>query len=180
MATKVIQDTIIPRIEPTAGVASTSVPIALKTGYLRITIGSTSESSGGYVSIGNNPVVTKNNYHIVSYSTDILKETLKRNTVAGITTGNTTKIIFQHNSGNPFDLNDYVTIENAPTAGINTTHNQILAHDDDSITINFNSSSIVNPNITGASVARSVKVACLTYDAGTFFNISEVVTLVSE
>ncbi len=180
MATKIIQDTVIPRIETAVGIASTSVPIALKSGYLRITIGSTSSSSGGYVSIGANPTVTKNNFHIVSYSTDIIKETMKRQVVSGVTTGSTTKITFAYNSGNPFTLDDYVTIEGAASAGINTTHKAIIALDDQSITVNYDSSSVTSPNLSGATVSRSVKVACLTDDPNTFFNISEVVTLVSE
>lgn len=180
MALKIIQDNIIPRVEPSVGIAATSVPIALKTGYLRITIGSSVDSSGGYVSIGTNPIVTKNHLHIVPYTTDVIKETMKRQTIAGIVTGTTTKIVFSENSGNPFINSDYVSIENAPTVGLNTVHNSIVSLNDSSVTINFNSSSIVSPNFSGATLAKSVKVACLTYDPGTFFNISEVVTLVSE
>lgn len=180
MATKIIQDTNIPRLTPLVGVASTSVPIALKTGYLRITIGSSSGGSGGYIAIGTNPVATQNNYHIAYYNTDILKETLKRQVISGITTGATTTLIFGNNAGNPFNIGDYVTIENAGTVGLNTTHNPIIASSDSSITINFNSSSITSPDVTGATVARSVKVSCLSYDPNTFFNIAEVVTLVSE
>lgn len=180
MAIKIIQDTVIPRIQPSVGVASTSAPIALKSGYLRVTIGSTVGSSGGYIAIGTDPIVTKNNFHVVSYNTDIIKETMKRQVVTGIVTGTTTKLIFDNNSGNPFSPTDYVTIEGAVTAGINTTHKSIVSMNDSSITINFDSSSVTSPNVQGAAVYRSVKVACLTEDAGTFFNISEVVTLVSE
>lgn len=180
MATKILQDTVIPRIEPVVGIASTSVPIALKSGYLRITIGSTNDSAGGYIAIGENPTVTKDSFHIVSYSTDIIKEPMKRQVISGIVTGTTTKLIFDHNSGNPFSLTDYVTIQGAASSGINTTHKQIISTDSSSITINFDSSSITSPDISGGTVYRSVKVACLSYDAGMFFNISEVVTLVSE
>lgn len=180
MATKVIQDTIIPRITPSAGVATTSVPIALKSGYLRITIGSTSVTAGGYVAIGTNPVVNRNSFHIVPYGTDILKETMRRQVISGIITGTTTKLLFDANVSNPFEVTDYITISGSSTVGLNTSHNAIIAMDDSSVTINFNSSSVTSPNISGASAYRSVKVACLTDDPNTFFNISEVVTLVSE
>lgn len=180
MATKIIQDTVIPRLSPPVGIASTSVPIALKSGYLRITIGSTGNSAGGYVAIGTNPVVNRNSFHIVPYGTDILKETMRRQVIAGIITGTTTKLLFDLQVSNPFEQQDYITIAGAATAGINTTHNAIISLNDSSITINFDSSSIVSPNISGASAYRSVKVACLTDDPSTFFNISEVVTLVSE
>lgn len=180
MATKILQDTVIPRIESSPGVASTSVPIALKSGYLRITIGSTAGTSGGYVSIGTNPTVTRNSFHVVPYDTEVIKEIMRRQVIVGIVTGSTTKLIFDNNSGNPFLPTDYITIEGAPTVGINTTHNSIVSMDSSSVTINFNSSSVTSPNVGGAAAYKSVKVACLTDDAGSFFNISEVVTLVSE
>lgn len=180
MATKIIQDTVIPRISPSAGVASTSVPIALKSGYLRITIGSTLTTSGGYVAIGTNPIVSRNSFHIVPYGTDIIKETMRRQVISGIVTGTTTKLLFDANISNPFEVTDYITISGAPTVGLNTSHNPIVTMDDSSVTINFDSSSITSPNISGSSAYRSVKVACLTDEANTFFNISEVVTLVSE
>lgn len=180
MATKIVQDTVIPRINTAVGIASTSVPIALKSGYLRITIGSTGSSSGGYVAIGTDPAVNRNCFHVVPYGTDIIKETMKRQVVVGVTTGTTTKFTFDTNAGNPFELTDYVTVSGAPTAGINTTHKSIVSMNDSSITINFNSSSIVSPSVYGAVLYKSVKVACLTDDPNTFFNISEVVTLVSE
>jgi hypothetical protein len=180
MATKIIQDTQIPRLAPSVGVAATSVPIALKSGYLRVTIGSTTGSSGGYIAIGTDPIANQNNYHITSYSVDIIKDTMKRQIITGITTGTTTVLSFPQNVGNPFTADDYVTIENAPTVGLNTTHRSIVSMTDSSVTINFNSSSVVSPNISGATLARSVKVSCLTYEPDTFFNIAEVVTLVSE
>jgi hypothetical protein len=180
MATRIVQDKSIPRIIPTVGVASTSVPITLKSGYLRVTIGSTIDCTGGYIEIGNNPVATQDSFHITTYETDIIKETMRRQVISGITTGVTTKLSFDNNAGNPFLIGDCVTIENAPTVGLNTTHKLIIDATDSSITIDFNSSSITSPNISGASVARSVKVSCLSYEPNTIFNISEVVTLVSE
>lgn len=179
MAVKIIQDRNIPRITPQVGIASTSVPIALKTGYLRVTIGST-VNCNGYIAIGTDPVANINNYHIQSFGNDIIKETLRRQVITGITTGTTTTLLFGNNTGNPFPDTDYITIEGAPTVGINTQHNSILSSTDSSLTINFNSSSITSPNITGAIAARSVKVSCLSYEQNTFFNISEVVTLASE
>ena len=137
-------------------------------------------SYGGYVAIGTNPTVNRNSFHVVPYGTDILKETMRRQVITGITTGTTTTISFADSVSNPFLPTDYITIDGAATAGINTTHNSIVSMTDSSVTINFNSSSITSPNIAGASAYRSVKVACLTDDTGSFFNISEVVTLVSE
>ena len=180
MAIKIIQDRNIPRLAPAVGVAATSVAIALKSGYLRVTIGSTTGSSGGYIAIGTSPVVTQDNFHITSYDSSIIKEPMKRHTIVGIATGTTTTISFGENNGHSFVPTDYVTIENAPSVGLNTSHNSIVSITDSTITINYNSSSVTSPNVTGATVSRSVKVACLTFEPDTFFNIAEVVTLVSE
>lgn len=180
MAIKIVQDTAIPRVNTTVGVASTSVPISLRTGYLRITIGSTGSGAGGYVAIGTNPVVNRNCFHVVPYGTDIIKETLRNQRIAGVTTGTTTTINFGENNGNTFASNDYVTVSGAASAGINTTHVAILSMTDNTITIAHNSSSVTSPDITGGIVSRSIKVACLTDDPSAFFNISEVVTLVAE
>jgi len=180
MATKIIQDRNIPRISPSVGIASTSIPIALSTGYLRITIGSTTGSSGGYIAIGTDPVATQDNYHITSYSIDVIKETLRKQKIAGITTGTTTILHFGENNGNTFQPTDYITITGSATAGINTVHIPIISMNDSSVTLDFNSSSITNPNIIGAVASRSVKVSCLTFEPDTFFNIAEVSQLISE
>jgi hypothetical protein len=180
MAIKIVQDVQIPRVNTAVGIASTSVPISLKTGYLRITIGSTGNNAGGYVAIGTNPTVNRNCLHIVPYGTDILKETLRNQRIVGVTTGTTTTLNFGENNGNTFASTDYVTVSGATSAGINTTHVAIVSTGVDSITIAHNSSSVTSPDISGAIASRSIKVACLTDDANTFFNISEVVTLVSE
>ena len=178
MATKIVQN--VNRISPTVSTASTSNPIALKSGYLRVTIGSTTGSSGGYIAIGTNPVATQDNFHVTSYSVDVLKESMKRQKISGITTGTTTIVTFGENAGNPFSATDYVTIEGATTSGINTTHNSIVSLDSSSVTLNFNSSSVTNVSVGAATLVKSVKVSCLTYEPDTFFNIAEVVTLVSE
>lgn len=180
MASKIIQDANIPRLSPSPGVAATSIPISLKSGYLRVTIGSTTGTSGGYINIGENPLATQNHYHITTQSIDVIKERIARQRIVGIRTGTTTTLDFGENSSNPFIDSDYVTIEGSSTVGLNTAHNPIVSKTDSTITIDFNSSSITSPNIVSAVATRSVKVSCLTYEPDTFFNISEIVTLVSE
>jgi hypothetical protein len=180
MAIKLVQDTPIPRLLPSVGVAITSIPISLKSGYLRVTIGSTTSSSGGYVAIGTDPVATQDHFHITSYSVDIIKTSMARQRIAGVTTGTTTTLTFGENNGNPFQNGEYVSIEGAPTAGLNTSHYPIISSTNSSVTIPFNSSALVNPNIENAQLYKSVKVSCLTYEPETFFNIAEVVVLVSE
>lgn len=176
MAIKIVQT--VNKITANPGVAGTSGPIALKSGYLRVSIASS--GVGCYVVTGNDPVATGNDFHIGTYTAEVLKERIARQKIVGITTGTTTTVTFDNNAGNPFLPTDYVTIENAPTAGINTTHKSIVSMTDSSVTINFNSSSIVSPNITNADLVRSVKVSAYTTDPNTGVSVAEIVSLVSE
>lgn len=176
MAVKIVQN--VNRISASPGVAATSDPIALKSGYIRVSIASS--GVGCYVAIGTNPVATVNDFHIGTYNAEVLKERLARQKIVGIQTGTTTTLVFDNNAGNPFLITDYVTIEGAPTAGINTTHRPIISLTDSSVTINFNSSSITSPNITGADLIRSVKVSAITPDTNLGVSVTEVVSLVSE
>ena len=175
MAIKIVQT--VNRISPTVSVAATSNPIALKAGYIRVSTGQTAI----YVETGANPVVTTNSFHLPPYGVEVLKERIARQRIAGITTGTTTLVTFAENAGNPFLVGDYVTIEGAEPAGINTVHREITATTDSSITIASNSSSIVGViTVTNSTVCRSVKVAALADSSGTNVSITEVVQLVSE
>jgi hypothetical protein len=174
MAIKIVQN--VNRIFPTVSVASTSNPISLKSGYIRVSTGLTSV----YVEIGGDPVVTTNSFHIPPYQTEVLKERIARQRITGIATGTSTVISIDNSVGNPFLINDYVTIENAQPSGINTAHCLITAITDSSLTIASNSSSIVGVvTVSNAILSRSVKVASLS-DAPTSLSISEIVQLVSE
>jgi len=175
MAIKVVQN--VGRISPTVSTAATSNPIALKAGYIRVSTGLTAI----YVETGANPIVTTDSFHIPPYGTEVLKERIAKQKVAGITTGATTVVTFSENAGNPFILGDYVTIEGAEPVGINTVHREITALTDSSITIAADTSSIVGViTVTNSTVSRSVKVAALADSAGTNVSIAEVVQLVSE
>jgi hypothetical protein len=173
MATIIVQT--VNRISPT-NTSVASDPIALKSGYIRVS----SASTGAYVAIGTDPIATINSYHLPTFGSEVIKQRIARQQIAGVTTGTSTVVTFFQNAGHPFKIDDYVTIEGAPTTGINTAHNSIIEVTDSSVTLNFNSSSIVNPNITGSTLARSVKVAALSSAAGSDISIAEVVQLVSE
>ena len=176
MAVKIVQN--VNRITASPGIAATSNPIALKSGYIRISIASS--GVGCYVAIGTNPVATVNDFHIGTYSAEVLKERLARQRIVGITTGTTTTLTFDTNAGNPFLITDFVSIEGSPTVGINTSHNGIVSMTDDSVTIRFNSSAITSPNVTGADLIRSVRVSTITPDTNLGVSVTEVVSLVSE
>jgi hypothetical protein len=175
MAIKVVQN--VNRITATVSVATTSNPIALKSGYLRVSTGLTSV----YVETGGSPVATVNSFQITPYGNEVIKERLARQRIVGITTGTSTIVSFDENAGNPFLVGDYVTIQDVTTAGINTEHKLITAVSDDSVTVSHNTSSIVGPIVaTGANIARSVKVSVLASSDTQNVSITEIVQLVTE
>ena len=175
MAIKVIQN--VNRISPTVSVAATSNPIALKSGYLRVACASTAV----YVETGGEPVATVNSFLISPFGNEVLKERIAKQQISGITTGTSTIVTFGSNAGNPFLVGDYVTIENAQPAGINTVHRLITAATDNSVTISANTSSIVGViTTTGSTLSRSVRVSALSLDNTTNVSITEIVQLVSE
>jgi hypothetical protein len=175
MAVKVVQN--VNRISPTVSVAATSAPIALKSGYLRVACASTAV----YVETGGDPVATVNSFLISPFGNEVLKERLAKQQIVGITTGASTTVTFDNNAGNPFLVGDYVTIENAQPAGINTVHRLITAATDSTVTIAANTSAIVGViTAAGATLSRSVRVSALALDNTTNVSITEVVQLVSE
>jgi hypothetical protein len=175
MAIKVVQK--VNRITANVSTATTSNPIALKSGYLRVSTGLTSV----YVEIDSEPVATVNSFQIGPYGNEVLKERIARQKIAGITTGTTTIVSFSENAGNPFLVGDYVTIQNAQPAGINTEHKLVTQVLNDSLTISHNSSSIVGViTTTNANIARSVKVSVLAASGTQDVSITEIVQLVTE
>jgi hypothetical protein len=175
MAIKVVQK--VNRITANVSTATTSNPIALKSGYLRVSTGLTSV----YVEIDSEPVATVNSFQIGPYGNEVLKERLARQKIAGITTGTSTIVSFSENAGNPFLVGDYVTIQNAQPAGINTEHKLVTQVLNDSLTISHNSSSIVGViTTTNANIARSVKVSVLAASGTQDVSITEIVQLVTE
>ena len=88
MAIKVVQN--VNRITANVSTATTSNPIALKSGYLRVSTGLTSV----YVEIDSEPAATVNSFQIGPYGNEVLKERIARQKIAGITTGTTTIVSF--------------------------------------------------------------------------------------
>jgi hypothetical protein len=175
MAIKVVQN--VNRVTASVGVAITSNPISLKSGYLRVSTGLTSV----YVEVGSNPVATTNSFQITPYGSEVLKERIARQRIVGITTGTSTVVTFDNNVGNPFLVGDYASIENVTTSGINTEHKLVTAIDDSSLTLDYNTESIAGPiNANGANIARSVKVSVIAAFDTQDVSITEVVQLVTE
>jgi hypothetical protein len=176
MAIKIVQT--INSISPTVSVAATSNPIALKSGYIRVSTGITAV----HVEIGGNPIVTENSFFIPPYGTEVIKERIAKQQISGITTGSSTTIVtLPSNAGNPFAIGDFVTIENAQPSGINTVHRLVTSITDNTVTISADTSPIVGVITTSsATLSRSIKVGALADSSGTTLNITEIVQLVSE
>ncbi len=175
MAIKIIQT--VPKISATASVAAVSGPITLKSGYIRVSTAVTS----AHVAIGTEPTATSQDFHLPPHRSEVIKERIARQKIAGISTGTTTKIDFDNNAGNPFLIGDYVSIEGISSpVGINTAHNSIISMTDSSLVIDFDSSSFSNIEVGPGNVSRSVKVSALGSGGATDVFISEVVQLVTE
>ena len=176
MAIKVVQN--VNRITATVGSAVTSNPIALKSGYLRVSTGLTSV----YVETGiGTPVATVDSFHLGPYGNEVLKERIARQRIVGITTGASTVVLFDNNAGNPFLVGDYASIEGVATAGINTEHKEVTEVYNDSLVLNYDTSSVTGViTATGASIARSVKVSVLAATGEQPVSITEIVQLVTE
>ena len=175
MAIKVVQN--VNRITATVGSAVTSNPIALKSGYLRVSTGLTSV----YVETGGTPVATVNSFNLGPNGNEVLKERIARQRIVGITTGTSTVVLFDNNAGNPFLVGDYASIEGVTTAGINTEHKEVTAVYNDSLVLNHNTSSVTGViTATNASIARSVKVSVLAASGSQDVSITEIVQLVTE
>jgi len=167
MSFRIVQT--VSAVNAAAAITATSNPIALQSGHIRISCGTTA----AYIQISENPAATANDFMIVPNSSEVLKQRVARQKISGITTGTTTVVDFGENNGNPFIVGDYVTIQNAHPAGINTVHSQVTASTSSNITLNYNSSSVVGVALTNASVSRSVKVSVFAPVAATV-SIAEV------
>lgn len=173
MALKIVQ--LVTAVNPPNNGISTSVAINLQTGYLRLT----SSGGGNHIAIntGNNPsgVNSESSFLIPQNTSEIIKERVARQQIVGITTGTSTVISFGENVGNPFIIGDAVSIINAQPSGINTSYNLVTAKTDSSITISYNSSSVVGVITTrNATVCRSVKISAIGEINGTHLHITEV------
>ena len=175
MAIKVVQK--VKRITANASTPTLSDPIALKSGYLRVSTGLTSV----YVETGGTPEATVDSFHLGTYGNEVLKERIARQRIVGITTGASTVVLFDNNAGNPFLVGDYASIEGVTTAGINTEHKLVSAVYNDSLILDYDTSTVTGViTATGASIARSVKVSVLASTGEQPVSITEIVQLVTE
>jgi hypothetical protein len=123
-AFKVVQKIPSLSIGSSAGV-STSAPIALKSGYIRII-----PKGDAYIEIGANPAAFSTSSVWVSANTEIiLKETVRSQPTVGIITGTTTTVIIPEGTTCAFNVGDYVALSGISTTGINTNFARVATVD---------------------------------------------------
>ena len=144
---------------------ATSDPIALKSGYLRIT------PAGGdaFVSVGTNPTATDNQSLFVAIDTPtFLKERVSSIQTASVTNASGA-IKFGLVSGieAPFDVGDIVSVTGCAPSGINTTSATVSAvtgpdpingGQSGTVTLNYGDANLSATDAVG-EIRRQVKVA---------------------
>jgi len=125
---------------------STTGPIPLKSGYLRIV-----PNGNAYVEVGTNPGINTSTSIWVSANSElILKESVRSQPTVGIITGTTTTVIIPEGTSCAFDVGDYVELTGITTTGINTNFAEVVSVDNTTnyngyyntrLTINWNTSS---------------------------------------
>lgn len=144
-AFKVVQKISSLTIGSASGISTTG-PISLKSGYLRIV-----PTGNAYIEIGNNPVInTSNSIWVAANSELILKEPVRSQTTVGIITGTTTTVIIPEGNTCAFDAGDYVELTGISAVGINTNSALVVSTDNTTsydgyfntrLSINWNTSS---------------------------------------
>ena len=179
MAFKLIQK--IPSISiATSGGISTSIPIAMKTGYLRIT-----PEDNAYIEIGPTPEVDNvSSIWVSGGDYVVIKEEWGSRSFVGIETGSSTTIIFESGTAAGFEVGDVVSINGASPVGVNTNFTTVTSVETSTsydsyyntrMTVNWNTSAIATVTNPVGDIRKVTKVAA--YNAGSGANkihISEI------
>lgn len=162
-AFKIVQKIPSLTIGSAAGI-STSSPIPLKSGYLRIT-----PTQNTFIEIGTFPGISTSNSIWVSANSElILKETVRSQSTVGIITGTTTTVIIPEGTSSAFNVGDYVQLSGISPSGINTTFAEVISNSNDTsyngyyntrITLNWNTSAQGAVTVPNGELRKVTKVA---------------------
>lgn len=171
-AFKIVQKIPSLTIGSAAGI-STSGPIALKSGYLRI-----APTQNTIVEIGPTPGInTSTSFWVPANNEVILKESVRSHQTVGIITGTTTTVIFPEGTGSPFDVGDYVELTGISPSGINTNFALVSSVDKTTsyngyhntrLTLNWNTSSQAAVTDAEGELRKVTKIAA--YNDGSSSN----------
>lgn len=168
MTFKIVQK--VPAIDIAAsGGISTSIPIAMKTGYLRIT-----PESNCYIEVSPNPGIdTSTSVFIPANETVVIKEEWGSKGFVGVETGATTTIIFPEGTGGGFEVGDVVAVSGCSPSGINTTFTTVATVDNRTsynsfhntrLTLDWDTTSIANVTDSVGELRKVTRIAA--YNAG--------------
>lgn len=155
-----------------AGGITTSNPIALRSGYLRIT-----PDDDAYIEISYNPGVTTSSIFVNAGSEIILKETPLSQPIVGVSTGATTTLTVPSGTHCAFRSGDFIEITGLSPVGLNTTFVQVTSVNNDSsynsdhgttMVINLNTSAVASVTDSNGEARKTIRVAAL--NAGTGAN----------
>ena len=172
MSFKIVQK--IPTISiASSGGISTSVPIAMKTGYLLIT-----PEDSAYVEISPNPQVDNvSSLWVPGGNSVVIKQEWGSRSFIGIQTGSSTTIIFESGTAAGFEVGDVVSISGASPVGVNTifttvnsieTSTSYDSYYNTRMTVNWNTSGITTVTNPVGEIRKVTKVSA--YNAGSGAN----------
>ena len=173
---------IVQKITPLTmtGVAVTSNPIALRSGFLRIV-----PEQDAYVEVAPTPTIstsTSASIFVKAGTELLLKETAITQTIVGVTTGTTTIVTLPEGTFSDFSAGDIVELTGVVPSGINTTAATVASVDATNdatggfnrvITLTWNTSNQGAPITTSTGVLRrTTKVAA--FGASGKLHITEI------
>ena len=156
---------IVQKISDLSSGISTSGPIALKSGYLRIV-----PETDAYIEIGSDPgVSTSSSLWVKAGNELILRETVISQRVVGVDTGATTTVYLPEGTFSEFSVGDYVELTGIAPSGINTTFASVATVDASGgvnggfsrkLTLNWDTSSgLSSPTDADGELRKVIKVA---------------------
>jgi hypothetical protein len=178
-AFKIVQKIPSLTIGSAAGI-STSAPISLKSGYLRIV-----PTQNTFIEVGSTPgISTSTSMWIAANNELILKEAVRSEPVVGIFTGATTTVVFPEGTGSVFEVGDYVELTGITPSGINTSFAQVATVDKNTsysgyhntrLTLNWNTSSQSAVTNANGELRKVTKIAAYNDSANpNIIHITEV------
>lgn len=168
---------IVQKVAKVSG-GSTSNPISLQSGYIRI-----APEADAYIEIGYTPTIsTSTSLWLKAGEVVVVKESVRSQGVVGVTTGSTTTISLPSGTGSSVEVGDYVALTGIQPSGINTTFAQVLSilstdprngYQSDRVVLNWNTSAITGV-ITATSAAEIRKAVKIATSSGGDTHITEV------
>lgn len=150
---------------------TTSNPIALKSGYLRIV-----PHDDVHIEIGYNPIVSTSSIFIPAGNELVLKERVLSQPIVGVTTGTSTILEVPSGTHSAFNVGDHIEVTGLSPSGINTNFVEVTSISNKSsynsdhgtkMTIDLNTSSISSVTDSIGEVRKVIKIAALNAGSGT-------------